>query len=70
LVYIFYGHLVWYFMDIVAISYNLWSFGIFFPVLVFSTEKNLATLTGALHREQSCQMVCFQPKKSRLGEFL
>jgi hypothetical protein len=27
-----------------AIWYILWSFGIFFPVLVFCTKKNLATL--------------------------
>jgi amino acid permease len=36
----FYGHLK-YFM---AIRYILWSFGIFLPVLVFCTKKNLATL--------------------------
>jgi hypothetical protein len=41
LVYLFYCY--WkYFM---AIWYILWSFGIFFPVLVFCTKKNLATLT-------------------------
>jgi hypothetical protein len=28
-----------------AIWYILWSFGIFFPVLVFCTEKNPATLS-------------------------
>jgi hypothetical protein len=27
-----------------AIWYILWSFGTFFPVLVFCTKKNLATL--------------------------
>jgi hypothetical protein len=37
---IFYGHLV-YFM---AICYICWLFGIFPPVLVITTEKNLATL--------------------------
>jgi hypothetical protein len=37
---LFYGH--WkYFM---AIRYILWYFGIFFPVLVFWTKKNLASL--------------------------
>jgi hypothetical protein len=43
---IFYGHgpfygLLFCFMDI---WYSLWKFGIFFPVLVFCTKKNLATL--------------------------
>jgi hypothetical protein len=39
---LFYGH--WkYFM---AIWYILWSFGIFPPVLVSCTKKNLATLRG------------------------
>jgi hypothetical protein len=37
---IFYGHLVYF----VVIWYILWSFGIFFPVLVSCTKKNLATL--------------------------
>jgi hypothetical protein len=44
---IFYGHLVysasiWYIF--VAIWYILWSFGVFIPILVCCTEKNLATL--------------------------
>jgi hypothetical protein len=48
---IFYDHLV-YFAAIgnilhMAIWYILWSFGIFFPVLVVCcTKKNLATLVG------------------------
>jgi hypothetical protein len=37
---LFYGQIV-YFM---AIWYIMWSFGIFFPVWVYCTEKNLATL--------------------------
>jgi hypothetical protein len=37
---LFYGLLV-YFTDI---WYSLWLFGIFYPVLVSITEKNLATL--------------------------
>jgi hypothetical protein len=37
---IFYDHLVYF----TAVENILWSFGIFFPVLVFCTEKNLATL--------------------------
>jgi hypothetical protein len=37
----FYDHLVYYFT---AIGNILWPFGIFFPVLVFWTKKNLATL--------------------------
>jgi hypothetical protein len=47
---IFYDHLVYfkgqckYFM---VIWYILWQFGIFCPVLVFWTKKNLATLAGA-----------------------
>jgi hypothetical protein len=45
------GHLE-YFTDIWDIlcpfgMYIMWSFGIFFPVLVCCTEKNLATLPGA-----------------------
>jgi hypothetical protein len=45
---IIHGHLA-YFM---AIWYSLWSFGIFFPVLVYLDRKNLATLVvGSL---QSC----------------
>jgi hypothetical protein len=40
-----------YFMEIWSISrssgtYILWTFGIFFPILVFCTKKNLATLFG------------------------
>jgi hypothetical protein len=31
-------------IDIRAIWYIFWSFGLFFPVLVFCTKKNLATL--------------------------
>jgi hypothetical protein len=31
-----------------AIWYILWSFGIFYPVLVYCTEKNLATLVKSL----------------------
>jgi hypothetical protein len=42
LVGIFYGYRK-YFM---AIWYILWSFGIFFPVLVCCTKKNLATLVA------------------------
>jgi hypothetical protein len=38
LVHVFYGHLVYF----VAISYILWIFGIFFPVLVCCAVKNLA----------------------------
>jgi hypothetical protein len=30
-----------------AIWYILWSLGIYFPVLVFCTKKNLATLVNA-----------------------
>jgi hypothetical protein len=37
---LFYGNL----KHFMAIGYILWSFGIFFPVLVFCTKKNLATL--------------------------
>jgi hypothetical protein len=37
---LFYGHFI-YFMDI---CYILWNFCLFFPVLVFFTKKNLATL--------------------------
>jgi hypothetical protein len=36
----FYGHLVYF----AAIWYILWSSGIFFPVLVCCSKKNLATL--------------------------
>jgi hypothetical protein len=39
---IFYGHLV-HFMDF---WYGWWLFGMFFPVLVFCTKKNLATLVS------------------------
>jgi hypothetical protein len=47
---IFYGHLV-HFMVFCYILWtfgicSLWKFGIFFPVLVFCTKKNLATLLG------------------------
>jgi hypothetical protein len=37
---IFYGHLV----HFTVFCYILWTFGIFFPILVFCTKKNLATL--------------------------
>jgi hypothetical protein len=37
---IFFDHLVFF----TAIGNILWPFGIFFPVLVFWTKKNLATL--------------------------
>jgi hypothetical protein len=37
---LFYSHLVYF----VTISYNSWSFGTFFPVLVCCAKKNLATL--------------------------
>jgi hypothetical protein len=49
---IFYSQMV-YFM---AIRYNLWSFGIFFPVWVCCTEKNLATLrrTTTKHVRADC----------------
>jgi hypothetical protein len=40
---IFYDHLVYF----TAIGNILWSFGLFLPVLVFCTMKNLATLVGA-----------------------
>jgi hypothetical protein len=38
----FYGPLVYF----VAIWYDLWLFGILFPVSVCCTKKNLATLVG------------------------
>jgi hypothetical protein len=38
----------WYILH-TAIWHKSWSFGIFFPVLVCCTEKNLATLIGRLH---------------------
>jgi hypothetical protein len=46
-----------------AIWYSSWSMGIFFPVLVFCTEKNLATLvsTDFLNPEtcwKQCVYVC------------
>jgi hypothetical protein len=49
----FYGHLV----NFTAVSYILWTFGIFcdhfgiciFPVLVSCTKKNLATLVGCMY---------------------
>jgi hypothetical protein len=44
---IFYGHLVYFtaiLVYFVAIWYNSWLFGIFFPILVDCTKKNLATL--------------------------
>jgi hypothetical protein len=37
---IFYRHLVYF----TAIWYTLWTFGMFFPVLVCCTKKNLASL--------------------------
>jgi hypothetical protein len=37
---LFHGHLVYF----TAIWYILWLFGIFSPVLVYCTKKNLATL--------------------------
>jgi hypothetical protein len=40
---IFYDHLA-YFKAIGNIWYILWSFGIFFPISVFCTKENLATL--------------------------
>jgi hypothetical protein len=48
-----YGHLeyltsIWY-MYIVAIWYILWSFGIYFTVLVCCTQKNLATLVDTVY---------------------
>jgi hypothetical protein len=43
-----YGHLV-YFTDIWYILRLLWSFGIFFPVLVCRIKKNLATLDESHH---------------------
>jgi hypothetical protein len=53
---LFYGHLI-YFM---FIWYILCLFGIFFPLLVYCTKKNLATLLGqrpnflVLHKAQLC----------------
>jgi hypothetical protein len=41
---IFYGHLV----SFKAIWYILWSFGIYFPVLVCCSKKNLTTLIFSL----------------------
>jgi hypothetical protein len=53
LVYVLYGH--WkYFM---AIWYILWWFGIFFPVLVCYTKKNLATLRKCLVIYQCTKIV-------------
>jgi hypothetical protein len=49
---IFYGHLV-HFMDF---WYGWWLFGMFFPVLVFCTKKNLATLVS--RRMIVCNSVC------------
>jgi hypothetical protein len=46
---IFCGHLVYF----VAIWYILWSFGVFFPVLVYCTKKNLATLQLIIRSFQS-----------------
>jgi hypothetical protein len=40
LVYFTYGHCKY----VMAIWYILWFFGIYFPLLVFWTDKNLATL--------------------------
>jgi hypothetical protein len=37
----------------------LWSFGIFFPALVFCTKKNLATLLVTLHPKSSMRIVLF-----------
>jgi hypothetical protein len=35
-----------------AILYSSWKFGIFFPVLVFRTKKNLATLPETRHAKK------------------
>jgi hypothetical protein len=43
-IYIFYGQLVCTYINSIAIRYILWSFGVYIPVLVFCTKKNLATL--------------------------
>jgi hypothetical protein len=43
-----YGHLVFF----MAIWYILWSFGTFFPILVFCFKENLATLkSNAVQRD-------------------
>jgi hypothetical protein len=42
-----------YLVHFVATWYNLWYFGLFFPVLVCCTKKNLATLIGWLARGYS-----------------
>jgi hypothetical protein len=44
-----------------AIWYNLWSFGIFSPILVRCTEKNLATLAETVSQNH------FQPVKGFLS---
>jgi hypothetical protein len=41
---LFYGHLVY----LMAISYILWLYGVFFPVLVCCTKTNLAALAKIL----------------------
>jgi hypothetical protein len=41
-----------------AIWYTLWPFGIFFPVLVFCTKKNLAALTDIEKKARSL-ISCF-----------
>jgi hypothetical protein len=59
LVYVSYGHLVYF----VAIWNILLSFGIFFPVFVCFTKKNLATLLKSsemlAYDEQGGQIGCF-----------
>jgi hypothetical protein len=59
----FYGQMV-YFMVIWHIR---WSFGIFFPVLVCCTEKNLATLPQTVNHKEGVSMhaisqTCFSVK--------
>jgi hypothetical protein len=51
---LFYGQLVylWPVGKIKAIWYILWKFGVFFPVLVCSIQKNLATLFPEFLMEQ------------------
>jgi hypothetical protein len=50
---IFYGHLVHFTVFCYILwtfgMYSSWGFGIFFPVLVFCTEINLASLRRSLH---------------------
>jgi hypothetical protein len=57
----FYGLLLFY-MDI---WYSSWKFGIFFPVLVFCTKKNLATLVTTASRRLEKNTTKGAPKFDR-----